>query len=317
MEDVRSALALTAGILLLAHCHKTPAPAPESEDAGVAASPPPSPVSAPAMLTGFEGEIDLLAKGADASKPPQELSLLVKNDRVRVDAPPGSEASKAVGGRAFVLLRVPEKKLDVVVETSRQVVELDLNNTEHLKSLAKSANPGGARPNPKAEPHAPPDPPKVTKTGQKEMIAGYSCEDWDITSARDGRKKASLCVAEVGVSFFHLPLTGVPAEYSFALELVDGQHFPLRIVGYDEKTGAESGRVEVTKFQRHPIEASLFEIPPGYTTVDALQMIAALAGGGRVPGMPSGIPGMPPGMPSGIPGMPPGFPASPGHRKHH
>ena len=79
-----------------------------------------------------------------------------------------------------------------------------------------------------------------------------------------------------------LPLTGVPPEYAFMLELVDGQHMPLRVVAYDDKTGAESGRVEVTKIDRHPLDASLFEVPAGYTVIDAMQMIQAFAGGGRV-----------------------------------
>jgi len=310
MERVRRVFAVTAALLLLSHCHKAAPPAPE--DAGTAAPPPPPPTApVPPSLASFEGEIDLVAKSADASKPSQSVNVLVRNDRVRVDAPPGSEVAKAVGGKAFMLLRVPDKKLDVVMESSKQVIELDFNNTDHLKNLAKSQ----ASRSPKGE-HAPPEPPpKFTKTGQKDTIAGYTCEDWEIASGKDGRKKATMCVAEVGVSFFHLPIpaTGVPTEYAFALELVDGQHLPLRVIGYDDKTGAESGRVEITKFDRHPLDASLFEVPAGYTTVDAMQMLAGFAAG-RMPGMPPGMPG----IPSGIPGMPPGgLPGAPAHHKHH
>lgn len=307
MERARRVSALTAALFLLVHCHKA-APPPAPEDAAAAAPPPPPAAPVPPLLANFEGEIDLVAKSPDASKAPQPVNMLVRSDRVRVDAPAGSEAAKAVGGKAFVLLRVPEKKLDVVIDSSKQFIELDLNNPEHLKNLAKGQ---AGRPPSKDHPApAPEPPPKIAKTGQKETIAGYPCEDWEITSSKDGRKKASLCVAEIATSFLHLPLAGLPTEYSFALELIDGQHLPLRVVGYDDKTGAESGRVEVTKFDRHPLEASLFEVPPGYTMVDMTQMIAAFAGGGR-------IPGMPPGMPSGMPGMPPGFPGAPGRHKHH
>jgi hypothetical protein len=306
MRHARRAFGLAAALLFLAHCnHKSP-PAPE--DAGVAAPPPAPAPPLPPTLANFEGEIDLLAKSSDANKSPQPVTMLVRNDRVRVDALAGTDAAKALGGKAFLLVRVPDKKVDVVVESNRQVIELDLNNTEHLKNLAKSAS--GSRPNSKAE-RAPEPPPKIAKTGQKETIAGYTCEDWDVTSSKDGKKKVSLCVADLAVSFFHLPVppTGVPPEYAFMLELVDGQHLPLRVVAYDEKTGAESGRIEVTKIDRHPLEASQFEVPAGYTVIDAMQMIQAFAGGGHIPGMPSGMPA--------IPGAAPGLPGAPGHHKHH
>jgi hypothetical protein len=304
MEHARRAFALVATLALLTHCnHKAPAAA--ADDAG-APAPPPAPTAPPGppSLASFEGEIDLVAKSADASKPPQDVSMLVRNDRLRLDALPGTDTAKYLGGKAFLLVRVPDKKVDVVVDANKQVIELDLNNTERLKSLAKGP---GSRPNAKGEGHSDP-PPKIVKSGQKETIAGYSCEDWDVTSTKDNKKKASLCVADVPVSFFHLPLTDVPAEYAPMLELIDGQHMPLRVVAYDDKTGAESGRVEVTKFDRHPLEASLFEVPPGYTVVDAMQMIAAFAGGR--------VPGMPPGMPV-VPGAPGGLPGAPGHHKKH
>jgi hypothetical protein len=307
MESARRAIALVATLFLLTHCsHKTPPVA--ADDAG-APAPPPAPTAPPGppSLASFEGEIDLVAKSADASKPPQSVNLLVRNDRLRLDALPGTDTAKFLGGKAFLLVRVPDKKVDVVVEANKQVIELDLNNTERLKNLAKGA---GSRPNSKGEPRATEPPPKIVKTGQKETIAGYSCEDWDVTSTKDNKKKASLCVADVPVSFFHLPLTDVPVEYAPMLELIDGEHMPLRVVAYDDKTGAESGRLEVTKFDRHPLDASLFEVPPGYAVVDAMQMIAAFAGGGRVPGMPSGMPV--------IPGAPPGgLPGAPGHHKKH
>jgi hypothetical protein len=305
MKPARRVFALLAGLFLLTHCnHKTPAAAPE--DAAVVAVPPPAAASpVPPSLLNFEGEVDLLAKSPDANKPPQPVNMLVRNDRIRVDVMPGTDAAKTLGGKAFLLVRVPDKKVDVVVDANKQVIELDLGNVEHLKSLAKGAS--GARPNSKGESRSPEPPPKIAKSGQKETIAGYSCEDWDVTSSKDGKKKVSLCVAEIAVSFFHLPLTGVPPEYAFMLELIDGQHMPLRVVAYDEKTGAESGRVEVTKIDRHPQDASLFEVPAGYTVIDAMQMIQAFVGGARVPGMPSGMPG--------LPGVPPGGPG--GHHKHH
>jgi hypothetical protein len=301
-------LALVALVTLgLTHCKgKTDG---VKTDAG-AASPPPSaaPVpSAPATpsLAGFEGEIDLLAKSSDTAHPnqaSQNVNLLVRNDKVRVDAPGGGEVAKALGGDAFLLLRVPDKKIDVVVAAKKQVIELDLNNTDKLKSLAKMA-PAAAAPHGKPHPNTPPpEPPKIAKTGQKETIASFSCEDWDVTSAADHKKMASVCVGDVASNIFHFTVPDLPGEYGLFQELLDGQHFPLRVIGYDQHSGAESGRLEVTKFDPHPVDPAKFEIPADYTVVDVMQMVAGL-GAGHVPGMPSGLPSVPPGVPP--------------HHKHH
>src|SRR5580692_465047 len=232
------AVLITLGTI---HCKgKTEAPA--QTDAGAASPPPtaePAPTAsappAPPSLSGFEGEIDLKAQSADPSRPSQNINMLVHNDRIRLDSIPGTDAASLLGGNAYLLLRVADKKLDVVAVPRKQVMELDLNNAENLKNLAKGASPSGSRPSANnAEP-----PPKLTKTETKETIAGYPCEDWEVTSAKDHKKKASLCVASLATSFFHLSLPSLPGEYGFAQELIDGQHFPLRVIGYDEHTGAE------------------------------------------------------------------------------
>jgi hypothetical protein len=234
---------------------------------------------------GFEGEIDMTASSADSSKPPQPVDMLVKGDKVRIDVLPGSQPAVMLGNKSFLILRVADKKLDIVSDARRQIIDIDLTNPDTLKGLAKTGSIPG-------RPAKPEPPPKLAKTGNKETIAGYPCEDWEVTGARDGKKKASLCVADLPSTFFHIPLTGVPGEYGFALELVDGQHFPMRVVGYDDRTGAESGRVEVTKLDPHPTDAAKFELPAGYQTVDMMQMVQALSGG-HMPGMPSAMPGMP------------------------
>jgi hypothetical protein len=309
MKRPRPAWLLASALLAVAGC-KSKTSSGGSDDAGAvapsapaatsAAPPPSAPPAAGSLSTlmGFEGEIDMTAKGSDPGKPSQPVNMLVKGDKLRLDVIPGTDAANTLGGKAFLLVRPLDKKIDVVTETRKQVVELDLTNPEIMKSLQKAA-PSGGHPG-KQEP-----PPKLTKTGTKETIAGYSCEDWEVTTPKSDKKRASLCVANLPSTFFHIPLTGVPAEYGFALELVDGQHFPLRVIGYDEHTSAESGRLEVTKLDPHPIEAAKFEIPAGYQTIDMLQMLQSLSAPGHLPGMPSGVPGMPT------------APAGPHHHPHH
>jgi hypothetical protein len=296
MERLGRALLVGSAVLILAHC-KEKASSGGADDAGSAAatataSSPPVPTAplppALASLMDFEGEVDMSARSADPRKPAQPVNMLVKGEKVRLDVIPGTDAANTLGGEAFLLLRVADKKVDVVTEARKQVVELDLNNPDILKSLQKTN--GTAHPTKQ-------EPPKLTKTGTKETIAGYPCEDWDVTLGKGNQKKISMCVADLTSRFFHVPLAGVPSEYAFALELVDGKHFPFRIIGYDDNTGAESGRIEVTKVDPHPVDATKFEIPAGYKTVDMLQMLQAFSS--RAPSAPSAIPGMPPNLTGG------------------
>jgi hypothetical protein len=268
-----------------------------SGDAAPSAQPSPSASTPPATtalssLMGFEGQIDLVAQSGSPEFPKQGIAMYVKDDRIRLDSIPGTDAQKLLGPKGFLLLLVQDKKLDIVSEAKKHLIELDLNNTEALKTLAKE----GAPPAPpgKRAPH-PAEPPKLNKTGKKEMLAGYPCEDWEITEGKD-RKKASICMADLKSSFFHLPLTSIPSDYGFAGEMLDGQHFPLRVVSYDERTGAESGRLEVIKFDPHPLDAAKFTVPADYEKVDAMQLFGSLSAGGRpdIPGIPSNLPIPPP-----------------------
>ena len=97
----------------------------------------------------------------------------------------------------------------VVLDAKKQAIAIDFDQVgSHMKAFNRGPHGGHDSP--------PADPPKVVKTGKKETIAGYACEDWDILNA--DKTKLTTCVAEKGVSFFHLPLTGLPTEHAWALE---------------------------------------------------------------------------------------------------
>jgi hypothetical protein len=244
------------------------------------------------MLSGFEGQIDLVFKdmskerGGAAQVVP--LSLVIKNEKIRAEMP------QAVGSKPMpkghVVLSAPEKKLSVVMDEQRQIVIVDLNQAgPQLKSFGNGMA-GAARDMDKDAKEKRPQkpPPTVTKTGVKDKVAGIVCENWEI--ADEGRKAATLCIADQGASWLHLPLTGIPTEYAWALELFDGKHFPLRMIGYD-KAGAEDGRVELTKLEKKSVSPALFDMPADYKVVDLGAMMAGLGS----PGAPGGQFAMPPG----------------------
>ena len=57
------------------------------------------------------------------------------------------------------------------------------------------------------------------------------------------------------------------------------------------KDGAESGRVEVTKLDKHTVDAAQMEVPMGYKEVTIEEMFQGMGGGGLPPGdLPHGPP---------------------------
>jgi Domain of unknown function (DUF4412) len=259
-----------------------------SGSASAASSASAPPVPALTTLNGFEGEIDLIAQSGDPGRPTQAVNMLVHGDRIRLDSLPGTDASKVLGNKGWLLARIADKKIDMVADQRKQVIEIDFSNPDAMKNLAKSSPIGDKtnKPNANAEP-----PPKLAKTGTKETIAGYSCEDWEVTSAKTHKKEESFCMADLPSTIFHVALPALPPEYAYAQDLTDGQHFPLRVTSYDERTGGESGRLEVKKFDPHPVDASKFELPADYAVIDVAQLMGSL--GSHLPGMPSNVPNIP------------------------
>lgn len=247
------------------------------------------------ILKGFEGEIGVTAKETKDPSKGASFTLEVKGEKVRVDLP-SDIASKSplgamAGGKTWGLLSTSEKKATMVMEAQKKAIVFDLNKMlEKAKASATPPALGGTATPPK-------DPPKVTKTGKTEQVAGYECENWDIVGA-DG-SKGTACIANEGASWFSFPLAGIPAEHAWMMEVFDGNHFPLRFTGFD-KTGAEVVRVEITKIEKKTMPAEHFQVPADFQTMDFEQFISQMMMGmGARPGMP----GMPPTMGSGMPPM--------------
>ncbi len=299
------ALITTLGCAPLLGCDKIKSAMGKSDEGGVSSISGDTP-SALSLLNGFEGEIGVMVKGKGLkADKPMNLVLDVKSDKLRVELPAGIEGAEQFG-KVYAIFDSPVKKLFVVLDDKKQVIVIDLNKSgEELKGM----KPGGAHHG--GPSGTPPAPPKITKTGKTDKVAGYTCEIWSIENQDANAKekgKAEVCIAEQGVSWFHIPMTGVPAEYSFMSEMLDGKHFPLRMVMFDA-TNVEEGRVEVTRIDKKSLDASVFVPPPTYQQMDMGQAIGAMMGGGMGGGM-GGRPGMPPGMGPGGKPLPHGPPGS-------
>jgi hypothetical protein len=304
-------VALTLASPALTGCDKLKSAMNKGDEGGAPTADPAA--ASLAILNGFEGEIGVMLKGKDLkASQPINLTLDVKGDKWRADVPPGMEGTEKMG-HAYGIFDGTAKKIFFVMDQSKQVIVIDLSKTgEQLKGM-KPGMPGPGRPS--AGAGAPSDkpsyPPKVTKTGKTDKVAGYGCEIWTFESTDPAEKgKAEVCIANQGTSWFHIPMTGIPAEYSFMSEIVDGNHFPLRFIGYDA-AGVEQGRAEVTKIDKKTLDAAMFVPPAAYAQMD----LGAMLGGGMMgPGMMGpgamgphgphpmpGGPGFPHGIPSGAP----------------
>lgn len=249
-------------------------------------------------LSGFEGEIHVTASAKTAGQPDKTFTvpLLVKGNKFRVNMPAGLEAANQLGN-VYGIVDTDAKKLYAVLDKQREVVEVDLNKVgDQLKGMTPSA------PTTHGAPKAPEYPPKITKTGKTDTVAGFSCENWDVQSTQPGDKsKALVCVSQQGVSWFRLPLTGAPAAIVALGELVDGQHFPLRAIVYAKDGTTEVARVEVSKVDKKTLDAQTFTPPAGYKVVTVEQAMGGLMMGGMAgPGAIGGHPAMK-GLPAGLP----------------
>jgi hypothetical protein len=294
---------LLSTLCVVTSCKKSdPAAAGAASGAAVQAA-----ATAPS-LSDFEGDITIVSKSAKEKRPVPPITLTVKGNKLRFDLPEGMEGAPKMGERAYAIADTTTKKLDVVVDEQKMIMEMDLASMGDQLKKMKPHNP--------AEPETK-TPPKVTKTGHTDTVAGMSCEDWDVTSERGERGR--VCVASTSASWLSLPSLGLPSEQMWAKELFDGQHLPLRMIGYDA-AGTEENRLEVTKLEKKPIADATFVLPAGYRTMDFTQMMAGVQGmlagmggpnHGAGPVFPSALPPgltLPPGMtlPQGM-GVTPGM----------
>lgn len=278
--------------------------------AGSAGDPAPSgaqgaPGAALGALSDFEGEIGVVAKSTKDKVPAAPITILIKTGRIRFDIPKTEERPTP---RGYVVMNAREKKAIMVDEDKKTAMVFDV-----AKLSGQLGQLGVTPPSPQAA--AAQAPPKITKTGHMDVVAGYQCEDWDITS-NDG-KRARVCVSEGAASWLDVVAHAVPGNLVWAKEFLNGQKFPLRMIAFDTD-GTERDRIEVTKLVKRPLDESLFVVPPGYRTIDLEQMMNGLMGALPPGAMQGTMPGMPSQMPTTMPHMqgqmPPGMPpnAQPG-----
>ena len=244
----------------------------------------------------FEGEVTMNVSGKDlaggannaaAAKQPKSLLFGLKTPKVRVDA--GADIAQGnpmlAQGAAFII-DPPAKKAYALLIAQKKAIVLDLDKSHGGLKLPRA--PGSP-----AAPSGPPsDPPKIEKTGKKEVVAGFQCEVWKITS-KTGH--ADACLAE-GIKWIDLADIGVQSpEFAAVAAVSDFNHFPLRFVAFDAQN-VETSRMEATKIEKKKLDDARFVVPPDFQVIDMSAMLGNLQGLGAA----GGRPGLPPGLPPGF-----------------
>lgn len=132
----------------------------------------------------------------------------------------------------------PGKKRTIADAAAMRVYVVD----DHLHTFGASAYEGAA----------PVDGVKLTKTEAKDQVAGRACDVWRIDEPKTSHE---VCVI-TGGAFVDPTSRNAPA---WLRELSVRTAFPLRMTERDGKT-----KMTVTRFDAHPVDASLFSIPRSY-----------------------------------------------------
>jgi Domain of unknown function (DUF4412) len=183
----------------------------------------------------FEGEVTLQTTRGAA--PPQSMVVKAKGDKLRFD-------TTTNGQSACALFDPQANKVTLVMDTQKAYMDMDFSG-------------------PSAAPNTDPKTSAVDKTGKHETVAGYDCEDWIVKDPSG--KRTEVCIAE-GLAFFDIDSLRHGGGASWNKELRDKKYFPLRSVEFDF-AGKEISRTEATKIEKKSLDASLFEVPAGYTKV--------------------------------------------------
>jgi hypothetical protein len=181
--------------------------------------------------------------------------------------------SRKPGEASSVLFDLPSKKGYVLMHSQKLAMVLDFEKMKGTPSKRGWID----GPSDKTTPSKPP---QIDKTGKHDVVAGYSCELWNVTS--EG-KKTELCVAD-GITWLDVSDIGLTSPlFAVAAAATEANRFPLRVVAYDANNKEEM-RMEATKVEKKELDAARFAVPPGYKVMD----MPGLMGGFM--GIPSGIP---------------------------
>ena len=198
----------------------------------------------------FEGAIDMKMTVLDQDTSQVILySMLVKKDMMAARVKSTEENTQ---NGSFVFRR-DKKLLWIINDDEQQYVEIALNDS--LAALKSDSQPPSSKP-------------KLRKTGKKQTLLGYTCDEWKTESEGKtttiwGTSKLGNLYEGLTKSFGEMSGMKNTAAAGWEEELASKKIFPLKIVS--SKDGVVTDSQEVTKVEARLVPMSAFEPPSGYT----------------------------------------------------
>jgi hypothetical protein len=198
----------------------------------------------------FEGVINARMTGAEGKA--AQIVYYVKSDRVRTETSMGDNPD----AQGIMIMDLPSAKMTTLIPKQKMYMTMD------LKDMKAGAEPGKDRKFP-----------KITPTGRKETVAGYTCEHY----LMGDEQNMDMCIAR-GLGYFGMSGSGrsggltdmmfsekMKAEAAADPEwnkFLEGGAFPLKMTITDG--GKTTMNSEVTSIDRKKLDDSLFTVPADY-----------------------------------------------------
>jgi hypothetical protein len=222
-----------------------------------------APSTASSSAGDFEGLITMKMETEVQKGMEMTYFLKGKHTRIETNVPSTPEA------HAVMLWDLEGAKITTLIASKKMYMTMDLKAAaEGMKEAAKQMKKS------QGEEEATKFP-KLTETGQKETIAGYTCEHW----LMGDQQNLDMCVAK-GLGYFGMggqgggglaalknlafspKLLAEAAAHPEWVKFLEGGAFPLKITALED--GKVKMNMEATRIERKSLDDSLFAIPPDY-----------------------------------------------------
>jgi hypothetical protein len=198
----------------------------------------------PLAAQGFEGVVAYKMMGEGGKD--REMTMSIKGSAMRTDA-------TAEGHNMAMLIDGQAQTMTMLMAEQKMYMTMDLK---------------GMREKMQGMQHQEHSPPKITALGTKETIAGRSCENFLVET---DKSKMEFCNAK-GLGNYMTPQSPMGRGPSSGLSELNNElyrtyfkdgFFPLRVTTLEG--GKRQVMMEATRVEPKSLDASLFQIPAGYT----------------------------------------------------
>lgn len=224
--------------------------------------------AAPLAAQAFEGTVSykVIAPG---STQPATATMMIKGDRTATTITIPASAGPLAGKEMRMIVDRPAGKITTLMPAIPGMPGMDkAKGVKMVRDFTEESNaPSGSV---KTE---------IRKLGTSQTIAGFPCDDYELTS--QGNVVTRMCLAS-SLGTFTFPQMGGPGRGAAAPEWVRAlggkPTFPLKVWSPNSNTVG----MEVTAIKRGMVPPSTFEVPEGYVDMEAMMR----GGMGARPGRP-------------------------------